>query len=538
MFAVLLIRSFGLHAVLRLCSEFHRFPVLALLDSQAADASSRQRGRAPLLELTAAAEAAGVRLGMTASQALARCSRLRFIQKNCAAETAAQEELLAHAAHFTPDYENTAPGVVTLDLRHVVQTGDGPPTRRGDPRAHCLPDLLRETFAHPLHLGFASTPDLAHLAAHLGPAPDFSCRIPPETTKARAFLAPLPLDVLPPFSKEDESFKRLRQWGLRTLGDLATLPRDEIVRRLGLQGGTLWDYATGQNRRLLRLVHPVADYSQDFQFEHPIETAEPLFLVLEAMIETLCARLASAWLVAHAMQLKLRFENGLTHERELRIAEPCADSDLFLRLLQRHLDGFTATAPITRVVLEMQPAPPPHQQTRLFENSLRDPNRLAETLSHLETLLGKDRIGVPHLLPTRHPDGFLVRPFLDAVDDSPQWRRPALGPRREGAPSPDSRVGAPSPSAEARLSLLPPLRRFRPPLAARVRFEEGRPAEVDAGAIRGHIQHAEGPWPLSGEWWDTTRNWSWQEWDVWLESGAYRLGQQPENTWQLTGTYG
>src|SRR4029453_7774394 len=77
---------------------------------------------------TAAAKAAGVRAGMTATQALARCPRLTFFQKDVKAEASAQADLLAHAAGFTPDYENTAPGVVTLALPHVTRlAGDNEP---------------------------------------------------------------------------------------------------------------------------------------------------------------------------------------------------------------------------------------------------------------------------------------------------------------------------------------------------------------------------------------------------------------------------
>jgi protein ImuB len=579
MFAVLRIPLFGLHAALRERAVSERAQPLALLGPD--PGSARSRGKAPILELTAAAKAAGVRAGMTATQALARCPRLTFFQKDVKAEASAQADLLAHAAGFTPDYENTAPGVVTLDLTHVTRlAGDnepylsgvgrgvptapfqwarlaedsqpglahsmGPPEDGGGPSLHSanfsrssvarvtardgvsavlpnvsLPPPLAHLFCFSLAapaIGFASTPDLARLAAHLAETPGFFCFIPPEAPTARTFLAPLPLDVLRPLVDAADGFILLRQWGLRTLGDLAALPRDEIVRRLGPPGGALWDYAAGKSRRLLRLVHPSTYYAQRFEFEHPVETVEPLLFILRRLLETLCARLASSWLVAQAVRLTLHFENGLAHHRELRVAEPCTDVDLLFRLLHTHLDGLSADAPISAALLELTPTRPSRHQARLFENSLRDPNRLAETLSQLETVLGTGRVGTPVPLPTRRADAFDVRPFLEASNSTAQPRLPH--------------------SAASSPRLFAPLRRFRPPLNARVTLVHGRPAELEAGPIRGPILAADGPWRLSGDWWDNRLLWQREEWDVWLEGDAYQLMHQPPDIWELTGTYG
>jgi protein ImuB len=552
MFAALRVPLFGLHAVL--CGRFagKRAHPLALLDPD--PSSARSRGKAPILELTAAAEAAGVRAGMTATQALARCPRLTLFQKDMAAEASAQAALLAHAAAFTPDYENTAPGIVTLDLTHVRLAGnsepclswvgrgaersetDSPqanpkgarasasipaaprlrllPVDRLPPSLASLPNFARATPA----IGLASTPDLARLASHLAEAAGFFCLIPADIATARTFLASLPLNVLRPLVDDADSFVLLRQWGVRTLGELAALPRDEIVRRLGPPGGVLWDYAAGASRRLLRLVNPSADYAQRFEFEHPVETVQPLLFILRRLLETLCARLASSWLVAQAVRLTLHFENGLDHHREFRVAEPCTDVDLLFRLLHTHLDGLSADAPIIAAGLELIPATPGQHQTQLFENSLRDPNRLAETLSQLETVLGSGRVGTPVPLPSRRVDAFDLRQFLETSDPAAQLV----------APRPNNVVLPPR---------FAPLRRFRPPLNARVTLVHDRPAELEAGLIRGPILAADGPWRLSGDWWDNRHLWQREEWDVWLEAGAYRLVQQAQNAWQLTGAY-
>jgi protein ImuB len=70
------------------------------------------------------------------------------------------------------------------------------------------------------------------------------------------------------------------------------------------------------------------------------------------------------------------------------------------------------------------------------------------------------------------------------------------------------------------------LRLFRPPLAAQVELQDGRPARVEARrarspAVRGSVTSAAGPWRTSGDWW-TDHPWEHDEWDVEIRSVVRR----------------
>ena len=67
------------------------------------------------------------------------------------------------------------------------------------------------------------------------------------------------------------------------------------------------------------------------------------------------------------------------------------------------------------------------------------------------------------------------------------------------------------------------LRRFRTPISARVRVENGRPVRLEQRGLGGRVDVAAGPWRTSGAWWDADE-WSRDEWDVALADGVtYRL---------------
>src|SRR5581483_6443775 len=59
--------------------------------------------------------------------------------------------------------------------------------------------------------------------------------------RARAFLAPLPLQLLPL-----ERYEELEELGVRTIGQLAGLPGGAVAERLGPVGRRAWSLAGGE----------------------------------------------------------------------------------------------------------------------------------------------------------------------------------------------------------------------------------------------------------------------------------------------------
>lgn len=81
-------------------------------------------------------------------------------------------------------------------------------------------------------------------------------------------------------------FAILHKWGIHTLGQLAALNREDLSARLGPEAVRLWDQANGKTTRLLKLVQPPETFEESFEFEHEIETAEPLFGGVEPKTRT------------------------------------------------------------------------------------------------------------------------------------------------------------------------------------------------------------------------------------------------------------
>lgn len=458
---------------------------LALADSH------QSRNKANLTACNPTAEAYQLHPGLSIARALARCPDLQILP-SC--EEAAQqigESLLEIAQSLSPDLELTAPGTITL--------------ARADP----LPLNCQHLDGLPLQYAFADTPDTAHLRAIAHPHEPATCEL---------------LLLLQSFPRLFDSSAQLRSlyqtlatWGLRTIADFSELPRSDLQERLGLQAAILHDISTGKHERLLSLHRPPRDYRLHLELDYGVETLPLLILVIRNLLNTLCARMQSHHRVPGNLLLELHFDDGTSHQSQIRIPEPTTEIEKLLPILEAHLDGLTAPSPVVGLMLDAQPIKPTRSQSDLFRRSLRDPNQFAQTLNQLSAILGPNQLGVPRRLDTYRPDHF---DFLPPEELFSPERNP---PRRD--------------SSESLLS--PPLRRLRPPDSIQVLTSAHQvPEAILTGPHPGPLSEVAGPYPQSGHWWQEDLRWARKEWDTRLHNGPLaRLAHIPPHEWRIEGYY-
>ncbi|HEY3900027.1 MAG TPA: DNA polymerase Y family protein [Chthoniobacter sp.] len=485
MYAVILIPQFPLQAALRFREELRTQPVV-IVDQGNAEGL--------LLEATPAAQATGVSPGMTAVQALARCPALTILPRALEQERNLQNALLEIGGSLSPEIEATAAGCCTVDLR---RSGFAEWPAWGTKIVTRLTALRVSA-----RVGVAPNPDLAFLAARRA-APVLVVQSP------NVFLAQLAVAEIDP---PPHLLAVLEDWGIHTLGHLTSLPRGELADRLGPDADSLWLRAAGSTQRLLRLVRPVAEFAESFDFEHEVETLEPLLFILRRFLDQLLVRLDGVHRVAAKMTLLLPLENGGFYRRLFTIPAPTAEAAVLFRILDTHLENLKLESRPVGVRLEIDAIDPERQQMRFFENPLRDANRFGETLARLTALVGEGHVGVAEKENTHRPDAFRVVParFHEQIAD-------------DGEGDDDLSIGL-------------PLRRYRPPMPAQVRIVRHAPVYVVSETAHGPVSAAHGPYRGSGGWWDQQR-WNTEEWDIEIAGqGIYRLGLQ-HGQWSIEGCY-
>src|SRR5688572_6991298 len=213
-----------------------------------------------------------------------------------AAEGSSPEALLAVAQEFSPRVD-----AVSLDrafeVREIVLDLNGLARLFGDART--IAEELRRTAADrglQIRVAIAGT----RTAARLMVRHRAGLSIIEPGTEAAA-LASLPITLLPALTNDsnvpnvpnasNDLIATFRRWGLRTLGELAALPSDDLAARLG-QDGVRWQrLARGEDIAPLVPAVPEERFEQSLDLEWPIEELEPLAFVLGRLLDPLEAHL-------------------------------------------------------------------------------------------------------------------------------------------------------------------------------------------------------------------------------------------------------
>jgi protein ImuB len=109
--------------------------------------------------------------------------------------------------------------------------------------------------------------------------------------RERAALARAPLAAL---DLSPNLTEPLARWGVRTLGELAALPREGLATRLGPAGLRAHDLALGLDHDPVRPWTPPPFWEEAQGLEWEIDSLGALALVLETTLDRLCRRLG-AW---------------------------------------------------------------------------------------------------------------------------------------------------------------------------------------------------------------------------------------------------
>ena len=460
----------------------------------------------PIIDANAVARAEGVRPGMTETEARARCPSLVSRPWAEAHVASARHALLEAALGVSPRVEDAGAGIVHVDAAGLTRLhGDAAAVGRR---------LLRQAE----RVGFAARVALAEsrtVARLVAASASGSLTIVPPGSEERA-LAAVPLAAL---GLDAHLATALAQWGVRMLGEFATLPRAGVAMRLGPAGLYAHDLALGCDREPFRAWTPPPFWEEAQGLEWEVDSLGALTLVLERVLERLCARLVAAHLAADALDVRLELASGGHHERTITLAVPMCEAGPMLALLALELERHPPGAAVTRVAVSARPVRARVGQGGLWQPpapALRD---LGAVLVRLAELVGPDNVGSPALLDSHRPDAYALLAFAPPDDDQNGGRG------RRGEMESGRRVAT-------GLTLV--LRRVRPARRVVVETDGERPACVDGR----RVVACAGPWRASGEWWDAEA-WARDEWDAALADGVLcRLARDRlTGAWYLDAVY-
>jgi protein ImuB len=502
-----------------------RVPYFAAAAAERAEPGLREhplavmKGTSPatrVVEANAQARVAGVRPGMPEAEARAHCLALVGRSACEAMVASAHDALLAAALAISPRVEDAGPGIVYVDLAGLERLfGEAIAIARR---------LAREARAVGLvgQVGAADTRMAARIAATRARGP---ANVIPSGHE-RETLASIPIDVL---ELSQALGATLERWGVRTLGELANLPREELALRLGPAGLRAHDLARGLDREPFHLYVPPPYWEEAHGLDWELDSLDALGAVVEAVVTRLCARLDAVHLAADTLTCRLALATGGRHDRTVALAVPMYEPKPMFSLVRVILETHPPPAPIVAVAIQVQPVARRPTRRGFWEPpspALRD---LATVLARLTSLVGADNVGSPRVGHAHRPDAFTLESFVASDPEGIHEGRGVAGAPGPGALNPSSRDSIPTLA----------LRRLRPPRPVEVEVIGDRPALVNLSpTVALRVVACTGPWRGSGEWWDA-HAWARDEWDVALTDHTLcRLAyDRVVGAWFLDGAY-
>jgi protein ImuB len=429
--------------------------------------AASERGVRRLAAVDAQAAGLGLFAGQKATDAVALTPELTIAEADPAADTRALAGLADWCARFSPAVAVDPPDGLFLDITGVDHLWGGEAAMMADFVARLARNGL------PVRAAIAPSPGAAWALAHFGPDRAIA-------DEAIAALATLPVEALR-LSGADAA--QLRRLGLRTIGAVAALPRDQAGRRFGPEVMRRLDQALGAAPEAFAFVRPPNPWFARLAFAEPISAPEDLARVAGDIVARLCARLEAEGRGARRFDLAFHRLDGVAEAVSVGLALPGRDAAaitrLFLPLLERIDPGFgievvTLGARETAAHVARQPGLPP------LPGDSHDRETLAPLVDRLANRLGEAAVWRAEAFPSHAPERAVARrPPLSTPTDG-GWDRERPRPvRLFRRPEPVEAV-APVPDD--------------PPVMFRWR---GRTHKV---------RHAEGPERLGEEWW--RRPWS------------------------------
>lgn len=310
----------------------------------------------------------GIRPGHTLNAAMALCAEVRLLSREVAHEMQLLEEVAAWAQRFTPCVSLEPPNELLLEVRGSFRLFGGATT--------LVERIVRELRERHIEARSALSPT-ARSALWLSRAQTY-CFAPPRELNAK--LAGVPIECLH-WSEEMEG--RLRRFGVRTLGQLARLPRADLARRIDARCLREWNGGLGRQADIRTQFNPPECYRDRILLDFEIETTALLETLLTQRLELLWRYLRERNLVLSALEIELAHRDGLITPLQLGLAAPTADMHHLAKLLHEKLLQLNLPAPVSEVRMQVQQLLAARGKTgALFRSGVE----AAETLTRSERL--------------------------------------------------------------------------------------------------------------------------------------------------------
>ena len=326
----------------------------------------------------------GIHAGMPLSQARRLCPQAILIRANFSRYKDASSKFMKILGDFSPNIEPLG-----LDEAYLDVTGYEEPYGSPQKLARALKERIYEELELTASVGIGTCKVVAKIASDLC-KPDGVLEIVPGGEQA--FFNPLPVARLPGVGKKTE--QTLKEMGVTTIGELASLPLDTIKRQFGATGAVVHSYARGIDNRKVEAPGEAKSISQQLTFGR--DTLDHNFLEanLHNLCQEVCQELRSQNKRARCVAIRLRYADFKTITRQVILKEASDVTQVVFATAQQLLSKALAKQekPIRLIGIRISSLVGEEKQLPMFDSGTEKPEHLDKAIDRIRRKYGSTAI--------------------------------------------------------------------------------------------------------------------------------------------------
>lgn len=337
-----------------------------------------------------AARRFGVHSAMPTATALRLCPELILISHHRSNYSEVSHQVMARLHDLTPLVEQLSIDEAFADVSFLP---DEPAAV-----ARKLQASINQDLRLPCSLGVATNKLIAKIANNVGKAsargdspPNAITVVPPG--EEAAFLSPLPISEL--WGVGPKTSEALARYGVRTIGDAAAWPAEELIGLFGKHGEAIAQHARGIDDRPVEPERETKSVSKEVTFARNVSDGVLLERTLRQLSDGVGRQVRQSQLTGTTVKLKLRWADFTTLTRQVTLDQPIDEDDA---LYEAAVDLFRRVWPPGRPVrligVGLSGFEVSHRQLGLWEDAATsdERRRLQQTLDDLRARFGDDAV--------------------------------------------------------------------------------------------------------------------------------------------------
>lgn len=323
----------------------------------------------------------GIQTGQSVYEAKSRCPDLIIVPPNYYLYMQCSTAFGDVLREFSPLVEQYSIDEYFLDYTGMEKA-------LGDPlsTAYRLKDQIKEQLGFTVNVGISSNKLLAKMGSELE-KPDMVHTLFPEEIPTKMW--PLPVEEL--FGVGRATGPKLRDRGIRTIGDLAHADPNKLELFLKSYGLLLWNFANGRDESMVRVNRRpiIKGIGNSTTIPFDVEDTKTAYSVLLSLTESVAARLRQAEYLTQLISISIRTNEFYSYSHQRKIYTPTDSTNRIHEITCELFDKIWRKEPIRHLGVRVSElSANTFFQMSLFEKDIEKERAMDRTVDEIRNRFG------------------------------------------------------------------------------------------------------------------------------------------------------